>query len=121
MKRILCYLFVSAILIACNSERQPVAPYAIEYTPPPTDGDLILQDRKYRERAGLLNEENMYQDSLVKIEDKFRNEYLRYQMCLEVNGNKSSECKELLTGFCRVDLALDTRQGYHIKPYCRKK
>jgi hypothetical protein len=55
--------------------------------------------------------------SVSKIEDRFKKEYLDYNICLEANG-ASQDCAHLLQRYCITSVLIDSRGGHHFKPYC---
>lgn len=111
MKNILC---LSAILLtSCVSRESTIntTPATHEESPPNTFSAINDND------IAILKEEQSYQLSVSKIEDKFKKEYLDYNICLEANG-PGKDCTNLLQRYCIISVLIDARGGHHFKPYC---
>jgi hypothetical protein len=111
------------LLVGCASTSNgtpPPAPVDKQQYNPPVEIELTLSDRVRREHEAILNEENAYNASLQKIDDKMTHEHLDYYMCIAVSEKPNKEdCKEKLKAYCKEAMMIDTRRGHHEKPYCK--
>lgn len=111
------------LLVGCASTTNGTPPSAHidkqQYNPP-VEIELTLSDRVRREHEAIVNEENAYNASIQKIDDKMSHEHLDYYMCIAVSEEPNKEdCKEKLKVYCKETMMVDTRQGHHEKPYCK--
>jgi len=117
--KILNALFLIACC-ACSPNKtaiqQPITINKNQYIPP-TDLELeVLNTRKNIHPTVFLDQEELYRDSLVKIETTIRREWLQYNMCFTVK--ETNECQQLLKQFCTTDILLDSKGIKHHKPFC---
>jgi hypothetical protein len=112
----------SVLMCACASSPKPVAvnqPQAL----PPTDMELVWNqkleaDHQQTEADKVRLEQQTYEESIAKIEEKFGTERLQILMCTETYGVQSKPCWELLHKFCTIAMFIDSRGDRHNKEYC---
>ena len=108
-------LILCLTLFGCANIKQ--SPTPIQETRSVKPEQLPTEDELAEQQLTII-EEQSYQKSLDQINQKMSDEYSQYKDCLDSNKPKKA-CKKLLDDFCDIDPILDTRQGYHYKPYCR--
>jgi hypothetical protein len=123
MKRIAAFSILGAVLCACAASPPPTAAAPTSQTAivsPPEPNELIVGEPRAEQEYRGPTEQELYDASIEHIYSVFAKQYLEYAICTSAASNMN-ECKTMLAHFCERDLHLDTRGGWHKKPYCATK
>ena len=106
-------------LIGCPNMKQSPTPNQESKVLAPEQNHPTEDEMAEQQLA--IKEQSAYEKSVDQINQKMASEYSEYQTCLS-NAKKKKQkaiCQDMLERFCLVDALLDTREGYHYKPYCK--
>jgi hypothetical protein len=109
---------LAIIVAACATQplTQPQLDPSFFNTPNTTT--VTVNDNHRQISPLLVDDEDVYQGSLSKIEDTIHQQALMLAICREVG--KPSDCVKQQKRFCEVPELIDSRGGRWFKPFCKR-